>query len=479
MKKIVLLTISVFSLYSCVNEDINADPNSAYTTAAESLLSYAQKELSDYHNTPSVNVNNFRLTMQYWQESTYVNESNYNFTNRNVSNNIWGSNYVSVLNNLGKAKVLINEYQPPATEKLTWPAQKKNQLAIIDIMMVFVYQNLVDTFGDIPYTQAIDLEKFPLPVYDDDVIIYQNLITRLNADIANLSTDASFGTGDYYYQGDVAKWKKFGYSLLLKLGITIADANSTLAQNTVNQAISGGVMTSSTDNCKLPYQTTSPNFNPLYESLVASGRDDYFAGKTLIDYMKATNDTRISAYYKPVPPTNNYIGAPIGEPGDFDRFSHIGEFAKTPTTPGIIMSYTEVAFYLAEVAARWGTPVAAQIAYTNAVSSSFKDWNFTPVQATAYLALHPYDPTNWKKSIGEQAWVAMYNQAIVSWTFYRRLDFPVLLAPPTAIANAEGKVPVRMQYPVKESTTNPTNWQAASTAIGGDKLTTKIFWDKF
>lgn len=56
-------------------------------------------------NTPSVNENNFRLTMQYWQETTYVEESNYNFTNRNVSNQIYIDNYVNVQNSLVQAKI--------------------------------------------------------------------------------------------------------------------------------------------------------------------------------------------------------------------------------------------------------------------------------------------------------------------------------------------------------------------------------------
>ena len=72
----------------------------------------------------------------------------------------------------------------------------------------------------------------------------------------------------------------------------------------------------------------------------------------------------------------------------------------------------------------------------------------------------------------------MYNQPNVSWNFWKRLDYPTLTAPPTAVSQAEGKVPVRLQYPVRETTTNPSNYAAAAAAIGGDKLTTKVFWDK-
>lgn len=478
MKKILIGTLfSILFLNSCSVDGINEDPNVAYTTTAESVVSYAQKSLADYVNTPSVNENNFRLTMQYWQETTYVNESNYDFVNRNVSNNIWTDNYVQVLNNLNKAKELTENYSPTATEISTWPVTKKNRLAIIDLMMVYTYQNMVDTFGNVPYSQALQLEAFPLPAYDDAATIYSSLIQRAKTDVQSLATGSSFGAGDYYYQGNIAKWKKFGNSLLLKLGIAIADSNPSLAQSTVTDAIAGGVFTSSADNCQLPYQAASPNYNPLYDALVASGRDDYIAAKPFVDFLLANNDPRISSYYQ-LNEDDEYVGQVVGQPGEVDVFSRIGEFAHEPTHPGTIMNYTEVAFYLAEAAARWGTSVPAT-AYATAVQASMDEWGVSAVDATAYLAAHPYNAANWKQSIGLQAWAALFNQGQTSWNFYRRLDYPVLQASATAAPEAGGKVPVRMTYPVREQSVNGTNWAAASSAIGGDKLTTKLFWDKF
>jgi hypothetical protein len=483
MKKIIAILTIGLSMTACVNEDINTDPHSAYTTVPGSLVTYTQKELSDYVNTPSVNENNFRLTMQYWQETTYVNESNYDFTNRNVSNNIFLLNYVNILNNLGKAKEIINVYDPTPTEAPNWPVNKQNQLAIVDLMQVYTYQLLVDTFGNVPYTQAANLNAYPLPVYDDGATIYVDLIKRVDAATAKLVNTTSttdfdtFTDGDKYYAGSIQKWRIFANSLKLKLAIGIADSNPTLAQTTANAAIAAGVMTSPADNAQLPYLAASPNYNPLFENLSASGRDDFFAGKTLVDYMNTTNDPRISHYYDPIT-GGTYVGQVIGQGGEFGTFSNIGEFAYTATTPGVILNYTEVAFYIAEANARW-TPAAAATAYTTAVTASIVEWGGTPAQATAYLLTKPYDAANWKKSIGEQAWVAMFNQGLTSWNFWRRLDFPVLTAPTTAIINAGGKVPVRMAYPALEQQVNNSNWKAASTAIGGDLLTTKLFWDKF
>lgn len=481
MKKIIIPILLGTLLVGCTTDDVNLDSHSAYTTIPSTLVTNAQKELSDYVNTPSVNENNFRLTMQYWQETTYVEESNYNFTNRNISNQIYIDNYVNVLNSLVKAKELINAYQPVPSEISTWPKTKQNQLAVIDIMQVYTYQGLVDTFGNIPYSQSNQLGGNVAPAYDDAAGIYTNLITRLQQDITNIdvtgglnSESDDFSSADLFYSGNLGAWKTFGNSLMLKLGVTIADSNPTLAQQTATMAISNGVMGSSASDCKVQYLLGSPNWSPIYENVKASNRNDFVGGKTLVDYMNTNSDTRISKYFKPVGATTNYIGQVIGQPASFANFSAPGAFAYTATTPGILMNYTEVAFYLTEASARWGIGGTAATNYANAITSSFTDWGST-AGAAAYIAAHPYNAANWKQSVGTQAWVAMYNQPLTSWNFWRRLDYPVLQPASAATINT---VPLRMTYPASEYQTNGANVNAASTAIGGDLLTKKVFWDK-
>ena len=551
MKKILASILLVSLLQSCGREsmeEINTDPNSYYTTVPSSVLTYAQKQLADYVTTPNVNVNNFRLTMQYWQETTYIDESQYNFSTRNVSDQVWNYLYVRVLKNLDQARKLILAYQPTAAEQAGWPKQMKNQLAIIDLQQAYAFQILVDTYGDIPYSEALDIDVNPLPKYDKGKDIYASLINRVKQDIANLDTTGkSFTSGEKYYNGDISKWKKFGNSLLLKMGIALADSDAALAQSTVQAAIAGGVFTSKADDCLLAY-LASPNYSALYANLVASNRNDFVLGKTLVDYMNSSNDVRRDLYmqknvhylagsvtsvsgstitFDPASPapavapkvgddvfvmpntkvgtitsisgnsftlsgyvagsvvedndlgfSYYYKGGTIGAKSSFNSNTRVGTFAYTTTTPGILLNYTEVAFYLAEASARWGIGVAPAAAYANAVTASFLQWGKTAADATAYLATHPYDAVNWKKSLGEQAWVAMYNQPTTSFNFWRRLDFPVLLPAEGAVSDANNKVPVRLKYPVTEQTTNPTNYNAGSTAIGGDFLYTKVFWDK-
>jgi hypothetical protein len=48
-----------------------------------------------------------------------------------------------------------------------------------------------------------------------------------------------------------------------------------------------------------------------------------------------------------------------------------------------------------------------------------------------------------------------------------------------APADPLSPTPVRYPYPVNEQNVNRLNYEAASTAIGGDLVSTKLWWDKF
>ena len=153
------------------------------------------------------------------------------------------------------------------------------------------------------------------------------------------------------------------------------------------------------------------------------------------------------------------------------------------TFPGTILAYSEQEFLLAEAAAR-GIAAAGVAAthYNNGVTASMNSWGVATVDATAYLLANPYNGTStaaWKKSIGEQAWIALYNRGFEAWNSWRRLDFPALVVPATTYNDIKS-VPTRLTYPASEATVNATNvTAAAATVTGGDKLTSKIFWDKF
>ena len=491
MKKFFLSIFAISALItSCASEDdiYNDDSLKAYEASGEYFFANAQKELVDQLTTPSVNLNVFRYFSQYWAATTYRAESRYDLTTRNIPDNHWNNLYAEALGNFKKAKEnILTESKPALMSETEWSKIQQNRVAIIEVLMVYIYQVLVDSFGDIPYSQSLDIVNTPLPKYDDDAVIYPQLLVRLNAAIAKLDTGYGSITPsqDLVYGGDVAKWKLFANSLKAKIAINLADVNSTLAKSSIEEAYAAGVIETNSNNALLTYNTFAPNYNLIHEELVQSNRNDFVPASVFVNKLNSLSDPRRPIYFTPLGgTTNTFVGGNYGYqnllPYD-DSYSHIGDKIKEPNLPGVLIDAAEINFILAEAAERSYSVGSAATHYENAVKASLTFWGVNNTDATTYYnqASVNYSTATgtWKEKIGNQAWIAMYNRGFESWTFFRRLDFPGIVAPPSAYPVADGKIPVRLTYPSTEPNINGANWSAASSAIGGDKLTTKVFWD--
>jgi len=485
MKKIFLILIASSFITSCDNlERLNVNVKDPSDVPGEALFTSAQKALVDQMVNTNVNNNIFRLINQDWTEVTYTDESNYDLTTRTIPEQHWQYLYKDVLKDLDQASINIENAPSLPTDN---PTVKQNKLAIIEILNVYTYSVLVETFGDVPYSEALDI-NIKKPKYDDGLTIYKDLISRLNVAISNLDNSAgSLGDSDRIYFGDVSKWRKFANTLKLKMGLVIADipSETALATATVSSA-APLVFASNADNAKLKYLTATPNTNPLYVDLVASGRSDFVPANTLVDFMNSQNDPRRSRYFDdnmddPSTPEIDYIGGENGVENSFPNLTHITNTIQVPDYPGTILDYSEAEFLLAEAAERslYETPENAEAHYNAAVTASILDWGGSVAEATTYLSQTAVAYTTasgtWKQKIGVQSWVALYNIGFEGWTSWRRLDFPKLVAPPDAVS----EIPVRFTYPIIEQTLNAASYQNASAAIGEDAVETKLFWDKF
>ncbi|GET26725.1 SusD/RagB family nutrient-binding outer membrane lipoprotein [Prolixibacter sp. NT017] len=482
-----LLLVVIALLASCTDkfEEYNTDTKNPSEVQGEWLFSNAEKTLSDQISSTNVNNNVWKLWAQYWTETTYTDEANYDIVNRTIAD--WTFYYYytgavsndGVLSDLQRAKELITAQTPSSDAGKT---VQKNKLYIIDLLQAYSYERLVDIFGSVPYSEALDINNIH-PKYDDGMSIYQDLIKRVDADIAGLDDSGdSFGSADLYYGGDVASWKKFANTLKVKLGITLADVDPSLAQSTVESAYQNA-FTSSDDDCLMPYLTNTPNTNTLYEDLVLSGRHDFVPANTIVDIMNNLNDPRLPLYFSEN--GDSYVGGTYGESSPFDNYSHVSDKLLDPTFPGFILTYTELQFYLAEAAARgYNVGKTAEDYYNEGVKSSIIWWGGTAAEASAYLDKPSVNYTSavsstgsWKEVIGTQSWLASYTRGLIGYTTWRRLDYPIFNLAPTI--DSYDQIPVRFTFPINEQTLNKDNYEAAASAIGGDLLTTKIFWDKY
>ena len=475
MKKIFVIIISLVLVTAGCRKnitDLNVDPKNPSTSPSYAFFTNAQRTLVNALTSSNVNLNIFRLIVQYWQETTYTDESNYDLGTRSINDAVWDALYRDVLRDFQESKNLIPKDVPDANVQ-------KNQIAIADIMQVVTWYYLVTTYGNIPYSDALDITK-TFPKYDDAKTIYYNLLTRLDVDIANLNTSAdSYGSADIIYGGDVGAWKKFANSFKLKMGMTIADDDNAKAKSVVEAAVAAGVFTSNADNAEFHYLSTPPNTNPIWVDLVQSGRKDFIASEAIIETMKTLDDPRLDDYFTE-DASGDYSGAEAGAGGNYATFSKPANTILAPDFPALLLDYAEVEFFLAEARERgYAVGGTAQQHYNNAITASILYWGGTVSDATNYLSQPAVNYTTaagtYKEKIGTQKWIALYNRGWDAWIEWRRLDYPHL----SEAVDAQSVIPLRYPYPVNEQNVNRLNYEAAADAIGGDLVETKLWWDKF
>jgi hypothetical protein len=476
MKKFLLIILlPLFLLVACKKDltSINVDPKSPLTYPSGAFFTSAQKSLADLMASTNVNTNIFRLIVQYWTPTTYTDEARFDLGTRQIPRQIWNGLYRDVLRDIREAKKLI-------PSQVTDETTRQNQLAIAEIMEVYTWYYVVTTFGDVPYTDALNVETTQ-PKYDDQQTIYMDLLARLDAAIANLDASGdSFGESDIVYGGDIEAWNLFANSFKLKMGMTIADVDNAKAKEVVESAVAAGVFTSNADNAEFHYLPGTPNTNPLWVDLVQSGRKDFVVANTIINTLKTLNDPRLDEFATTDNTGTGYSGGIPGESNNYATFSKMGDAFIDPELPNIFLSYDEVEFFLAEAVERgYNVGGTAKEHYDKAVTASILYWGGTQAEAAAYLAQpsvsYATAAGNYKQKIGNQKWIALYNRGWDEWIEWRRLDFPALVQPPSA----QSVIPLRFTYPVPEQNLNRANYDAASAAIGGDLVSTKLFWDVF
>ncbi|MEZ4943754.1 MAG: SusD/RagB family nutrient-binding outer membrane lipoprotein [Saprospiraceae bacterium] len=478
MKKILFLLFLIGFTFSCTKdfESLNTDIKNPSNVPPGTLFSFAQKSVQDLMTEPNVNRNIFRFLSQYWTSTTYVDEPQYDISTRNIPQNVWHILYRDVLRNLQECQVLI-----PGQGAGVPAATQKNQNACAEIMNVHTWSILVNTFGDVPYTEALSYPNL-FPKYDDARTIYTDLATRLDQAIADIDENAGgFGSQDLLFAGDMAAWKTFANSLKLRLGMMLADVDAGTAKRMVEEAAPGAI-SSNGENAVFHYLSAPPNTNPIWVDLVQSGRKDFVAANTIVDAMNALNDPRVPLYFT-MDANGAYSGGIYGSSNNYATFSKPADRISEPDFEALLIDYAEVEFLLAEAVER-GMSVGGTAAehYENAIRASVEYWGGSIADANAYLATTPVAYAtatgDWKQKIGTQKWIALYNRGFEGWVEWRRFDYPILNVPPDpSITYAD--IPRRYTYPVSEQNLNTDAYNAAATAVGGDDVKTKLFWDKF
>jgi hypothetical protein len=479
MKKILFTYLPFLLLLSACKKDItslNVNTKAAITVPATSVFLYGEKQLADYYASPSGSYNIFRQFAQSWTGSTYTTEARYVLTAYNSPTNDWATLYRSVINNLEQAKSLL-----PGSVKDA--AVLRNDLIITDLLEIYSYDILVNTYGNIPYSQA-ENRLIPFPKYDDAKTVYYDLLTRVDTCIAGLNVNAaSFGSVDQIYNGNITSWKKFAATLKLKMAMLIADKDPATATKKVQEAIATGVFTSNADNALFTYQSApTGNTDPIWQALINSGRHDFVPANLMVNTLSDWKDPRLALFFTKAP-DGTYKG---GIPGGGNSYVTLSTFSAqwlAATYPCDLLDYTETAFLLAEATERgMSTGGTASEYYNDGVTASIQFWGGSATDASTYLTqpavAYATAAGDYKQKIGYQKWIALANRSWDAWTEIRRLGYPDIntVSPPIG---AISLLPLRFYYPTTEQSSNAVNWATAVKAQSGgtaDVVTTKLFW---
>jgi len=483
MKKSILTYIGIFflviSFTACTDdfEELNTDPNEPTSVPTSYLLTNAQRDAQEFFfYTGSIYIQHMANTQYTRSTDLYevIEASFYEF-------------YSDELNDF--EEIIRLNTSEDTRDAVASSGANNNQIGVARIMKVFMFHQIADTWGDVPYSEALLGRENFSPAYDLQENVYRGMLTELREAAAQL--DGGTIDGDLIYGGDTDMWRKFANSLRLRLAMRMSEVDPGTAQSEINDALAGGVFESNDDNALYRYLSDANNDNPIFAHFLT--RTDYAIAETLVDFMRERNDPRLDIYGDPAPNFGEVRGMPVGLSESIagsitnDEISFPGMAVRSATSPGIMMTYAEVAFIKSEAAARGWIAEDAQMLYEEAITASVRYWEgvsndlgiaVEPSDVDAFLTQPgvAWDAANDIQLISEQKWVSLYTQGVEAWANWRRTSWPVLVGAPDAVEGRD--IPRRRAYTNDEFQLNQENYNAALSRMGGsDLMSTPTWWD--
>lgn len=431
--------------------------------------------------------------------------ANYNQDNRDVTDDHWVKYYENVIKNTGD---ILGQLQ------LDEAQENPNLQSMTRLVRALAFMILTDEYGDIPYSEAGKgiYEQIVLPKYDAQEDIYMDLVKEVKEAVAGFNGSAKMETGEVMYSGDIAKWRRFGNSLLLRLGMHLTEVNPALAQQIVSDAFAGGIMQSNEDNYVIRHDNNYRNDNGAL--LNATEANNIYLVDTFIDFLQESEDPRlgalairyVSATSGPEQTQENgitdsadQIGMPIGYDNgsivavaqdlglpSFYAFTQIDRYrVAKQSAPMFVVTHSQTQLLLAEAAVR-GWVTGQPSTYYNAGVRAHMELmvQYDPASEIpsadidAYLAANPFNAANALEQIGEQYWVSCFLNGPEAFANFRRTGFPNLIPNTYPSQDISGDFINRLTYPNSEVATNNNNLSEAVARMGADNLDTKVWWDK-
>ena len=555
MKKYIVRILALSTLFvgclfsSCSDdymEDLNTDPSKAPSIDPNAQLTTAQ--LQTYGDLGEVEIYrnyHYGFTQQLMGCWNTTNYGGHHTIDNNEMCRIWTSFYPNAVKNLVDGIYRTSE-----------DASKNNINAALRIYRVYMMSLITDVYGDCPYSEAglgfLD-EKYN-PRYDTQEEIYSDFFVELKAAASQLSSAGDRLTGDIIFGGDINKWKKLANSLRMRYAMRISNVAPDKARIEFEDALNsdGGIMTSAGDDALIKYMAIAFSFGQeSYSDYRGNAMSQLWFGNdpannpsyicsTFFNQLKDTNDPRcyqVCRFYydglmsatKPdgrIDLTDEILSKGIKmEPCDPGTYSWdnwpagyksdiLSEMAANNPSidpnmarevrpklasaflkgdcPGVVMTYAEVSFLLAEATLNgWVTNDNAESYYKKGVRAAmdFLSDNYDTEKVSTeefenYMAANPFGYTTEQKrvNINTQAWIHHFTNPNECWANLRRSGFPRLKSPEAygqgAYLTGGVEIPVRLCYPVLESSYNKQGYDEALDRMGGsNSWNIPLWWD--
>ena len=275
-----LVTLIVFASGCEEFLDINVDPNNPAKVTLPQLLTAGEVAMV---NSFGIGSNGLSTPASILVHQTVQRGSvdSYNVSGEDFQiTTAWQNLYSGALQDF---KVIIDQ----GTEE-----EAPHYVGVARILTAYTYSMMVDMWGDIPFSEALQGADNQAPVYDDDAAIYPQLIEMIDAGIADIETDGGISPGldDVLYDGDLDKWRQFAKTLKLKMYNQIRLVDDVAAE--VNALLAEGDLMEEGGDFELLYGTSvSPDDrNPAFVLEYTPGNRPSYISPYFYEIMKDKSD---------------------------------------------------------------------------------------------------------------------------------------------------------------------------------------------
>ena len=318
--------------------------------------------------------------------------------------------------------------------------RNNNVYQVSQIWKYFMTSIMVDTWGDIPYSEA---GKGGYSVkYDDAETIYRTLIDGLadaaqsfKDDESQIEIDATY---DPVYGGDIEKWKKFANTIRARLALRMVNFDAEYSKKNVVEALNNGCILNNSENCYSPCDGTK--VKNKYKNF--AGWKDKAMSKTIENILKNESnvvDPRMKLWFAKA--SGDYVGIENGYPSPTkspEKWSILNKKYWTFDMPFPIALASDTKFIMAEAVLRGWISGDIKDLVDEGILDNMEFWGVDGNEAEEYvnnLNALPGDNEGKLKYIITQRWLAHFCNGHEGWAVARRTDYPALQPPLLNLSN--------------------------------------------